>query len=233
MIPDHVCYVEPFCGAAHVFFRKPPSKIEILNDLDGELMNFFRCAQTVPEAVARSLAAMPRSRRLHSVLKRLDLDCLDPIQRAARFAYLVQQSFGGLPAKGFSSAKQKGGRGTRSSDAISDAVRACAAHLDRTTLECLDWQECLDKYDAPTTFFYLDPPYLGADVGYKHNLSEEDHRHLAERLKKLRGKWLLTIGDSVLMRELYRGYPRRQISTAQSLKKGSRDHFRELIVRGF
>ena len=80
---------------------------------------------------------------------------------------------------------------------------------------------------------YLDPPYLGADVGYQHNLSEQDHRDLAHALKKLHSKWLLTIGDSPLMRELYRDYPTRRIDTAQSLKKGLRARFRERLITNY
>ena len=154
---QHYCYVEPFCGAAHVLFAKPPSKIEVLNDLDGELVNFFRCAQTVPEAVARAVAALPHSRRLHSALKRVDLECLDPILRAARLAYMVHRSFAGGYNKGFAFGRKSGGA-SRSTEAIAHGISACAARLDRVILERLDWRDCLEKYDAPTSFFYLDPP---------------------------------------------------------------------------
>ena len=229
----HICYVEPFCGAAHVFFAKPPSKIEVLNDLDGELINFFRCAPTVPDAVARAVVALPHSRKLYSLLSRAEPDLFDPIQRAANFVYLVQHSFGGLPTAGVAYSKIETGCGIRSTVSISEAIRACAARLDRVILECLDWREVLKKYDAPTTFFYLDPPYLGADVGYKHNLTEQDHRDLAAMLKSLKGRCLLTVGDSPLMRQLYRGYPTRRLTTTQSLKKGLRGRFRQLIIRNY
>lgn len=229
----HICYVEPFCGAAHVFFTKPPSKIEVLNDLDGELINFFRCAQTVPEAVARAVASMPKSRKLHALLKRVDLDLFDPIQRAARFVYLIHRSFGGMPDKGFAYARLGVGGGVRSVAALSNVILAAATRLDKAILESLDFRECLEKYDAPTTLFYVDPPYLGADVGYNHNLDESGHRDLAKLLKKLKGKWLLTVGDHPLMRDLYRGYKTKRITSAQALKKGQRGRFAELIIRNF
>jgi len=214
-----------------VLFARPRSKIEVLNDLDGELVNFFRCAQTVPEAVARAVAALPHSRKLYGLLKQCEPDLLDPIQRAARFVYLVHRSFGGLPNKGFAFCRQ--GNAARSANSIVQSVAACAARLDRVILECLDWRAVLEKYDAQATLFYLDPPYLGTDAGYKHDLTEQDHRDLAHALKSLRGKWLLTIGDSPLMRKLYYGYPVLRISTAQSLKKDLRGRFRQIIIRNY
>lgn len=233
LIPPHIGYVEPFCGAAHVFFAKPVSKIEVLNDLDGELMNFFRCAQTVPEALSRAAASMPYSRRLYSLLRKADRSIFDPIQCAAHFVYDVHRSFGGVPGKGFATARVGSGGAIRSTAKIADGVRACAARLDRVILECLDWRDCLEKYDAATTLFYIDPPYLSSDVGYAHVLTEQDHIYLADRLKKLRGKWILTVGDSPLMRELYTSYSIRRISTAQSLKRGRRGRFKQLIVLNF
>ena len=187
-------------------------------------MNFFRCAQTVPEALARAVAAMPHSRRLFSALKRINLDCLDPISRAARFVWSVHRSFGGCPNNEFVTSRVGSGGGLKSTASIAAAIIACAARFDRVILECLDWRICLKKYDAPATFFYLDPPYLGCEAG---------HHDLARVLKGIKAKWLLTIGDTSLMRELYRGYPVRRISTAQSLKKGLRGRFRQLLIRSF
>lgn len=105
--------------------------------------------------------------------------------------------------------------------------------MDRVILESLDWREVLKKYDAPTTFFYLDPPYLHNKVGYDHDLNEADNRALGAALRALRAKWLLTVGDSPLMRDLYRGYKTTRITTAQSLKKGARGRFAQLIIRNF
>ena len=192
-------------------------------------MNFFRCAQTVPEAVARAVASLPHSRYLHSLFKRAPSDLFDPIQRAARFAYLVHRSFGAIPNGGFAFART-GGRGNRSITSIAEAIRACASRLDRTILENLDWRECIEKYDAPTTFFYLDPPYLGTDAGYDHDLSEQDHRDLAASLRRIKGRWILTVGDSPLMRQLYRGYSVINISSSQSLKKNNRGRFKQLLI---
>lgn len=229
----HICYVEPFCGAAHVFFAKPPSKIEVLNDLDGELMNFFRCAQTVPEAVARAVAAMPHARRLQRLLKTAPLDLFDPIQRAVRFLWLVHHSFGGDPNNGFAYSRAQSGGARKRASAIAQSLRGLQDRLDAVILECLDWRGILKTYDAPTTLFYLDPPYLGADLGYQHDLTEQDHRDLAGALKQSNSKWLLTVGDIPIMRQLYQGYTIRQISTPQSLKKGLRGRFGELIIRNY
>src|SRR5215475_6718489 len=88
LFPKHTTYVEPFAGGAQVFFHKPPSEVEVLNDLDGEIVNFFRICQWHHEELIRQLRYCLASRKLYELLARSDPVTLTDVQRAARFFYL-------------------------------------------------------------------------------------------------------------------------------------------------
>ena len=96
VFPDHVTFCEIFAGGAQVFFKKPPSKVEVLNDLDGEMVNFFRVCQQHYEELVRYLRFVLVSRKWFELLKTTDQTMLTDIQRAARFFYLQKNSFAAL-----------------------------------------------------------------------------------------------------------------------------------------
>src|ERR1035437_8904940 len=99
LIPEHKAYVEPFAGGAQVFFRKEPSRVEVLNDLNDDVVNFFRVCQQHAEELTRYLANMVVSRAWFELLQKTSTLALTDIQRAARFVYLQKNSFLGLVVK--------------------------------------------------------------------------------------------------------------------------------------
>ena len=99
LIPDHTTYVEPFAGGAQVLFHKAPSNVEVLNDLDFDIVNFFRVCQWHYAELIRYLRYCLASRRLHELHVKTNPDTLTDIQRAGRFFYLQKNSFGGLVLK--------------------------------------------------------------------------------------------------------------------------------------
>src|SRR5215467_7610913 len=96
IFPEHLTYVEPFAGGAQVFFRKEPSKVEVLNDLDGEVVNFFRVCQQHYEELLRYLRFTLVSRTWFHLVRKTDPTTLTDIQRAARHMYLLKNAFAGL-----------------------------------------------------------------------------------------------------------------------------------------
>src|SRR5437667_12385468 len=87
LIPDHVTYVEPFAGGAQVFFHKPRSKVEVLNDLDDEIVNFLRICQRHPQELSRILRWQPACRRLFEWHQQQTPAVLTDLERSARFFY--------------------------------------------------------------------------------------------------------------------------------------------------
>src|SRR5437763_1204349 len=99
LIPKHQTYVEPFGGGAQVLFRKNLSPVEVLNDIDGELVNFYRVCQVHHEELLRCLRFMLLSRKWYEALQNTQPGSLTDIQRAARYFFLQKSSFGGMVAR--------------------------------------------------------------------------------------------------------------------------------------
>ncbi|OYZ15122.1 MAG: restriction endonuclease subunit M, partial [Polaromonas sp. 16-63-31] len=95
VFPDHSCYVEPFCGAAALFFLKAPVKVEVLNDINGDLVTLYRVVQHHLEEFVRHFKWALTSREIYKWLQITPPDTLTDIQRAARFFYLQKNGFGG------------------------------------------------------------------------------------------------------------------------------------------
>jgi DNA adenine methylase len=217
MIPEHECYVEVFGGAGWVLFAKEPSRVEVLNDLDSELMNFFRVVKNAPDELINSFKWDLVSREEFNRLLSLDPVDLTEIERAHRFYYLIMSSWGGeLGSARFQTSVSDGGHGNRLFGALKTLERRIKpAHkrLQTVIIENLPWEECLDKYDDPRTFFYLDPPYPGNKCNYRYNMrSLEDHMRLAKRLNSAKSKWLLSTYDSGDIRKLFKGHHFESVS---------------------
>lgn len=95
LLPEHTTYVEPFAGGAQVFFHKPPSRVEVLNDLDGEVFNFLRICREHPGELVRLLEFLVPSRTVFGQFAAQNPELLTDVQRAARFLYLQKNAFGG------------------------------------------------------------------------------------------------------------------------------------------
>ena len=204
LLPPHVTYVEPFAGGAQVFFHKPRSRVEVLNDLDGELVNFLRVVQQHSSELIRWLRHMVPSRLLHQWFSSQDPAQLTDIQRAARFLYLQKNSFGGrVTRRTFNIAV------TRPPNYVITrlpvVMAAAAERLQYTQLECASYDRVIQRFDRSSTVFYLDPPYIDRAL-YRRNLTHDDFSRLAEQLRSLKGRFLLSINDHPLSHSLFKDF---------------------------
>jgi len=232
MLPEHTTYVEPFAGGAQVLFHKMPSNVEVLNDLDFDIVNFFRVCQWHYEEFVRYLRFCLVSRKLHEMHLATNPATLTDIQRAGRFFYLQKNSFGGLILK------QKFHYGvTQPSNynpaRIPEIIERTHKRLERVQIESLPYEKILEKYDRSTTCFYLDPPYWER-ILYKFNFSESDFRGLEQRLRAIEGKFILSLDDRPEVRELFKNFRLEQVELAYTAKrdvKGNRT--KELLILNF
>ncbi len=201
LFPPHRCYVEPFGGMASVLLNKPPAETEVYNDRDARLVTLFAVLKYHPEEFDRELAGLLKSRKLFDAYS-LQTGITD-IQRAARFLYCQQLGYGGR-GEHFGTNVKRGCIASRTIDGMRAMAARIRERLQCVTIEWLDWEQCIDRYDSPHTFFYCDPPYWGCE-GYAVPFSERDQRALAERLRTCKGKWLVTNTNCREVRELYRG----------------------------
>jgi DNA adenine methylase len=228
LFPEHTTYVEAFAGGAQVFFRKEPSEVEVLNDLDGEIVNFYRVCQQHYEELIRYFRFMIISRGWHGLLKATDPKMLTDIQRAARYLYLLKNSFAGL-VRNLDYSASMTQPPSFNLERLPDSIEQAHKRLVRVQIESLPYEEILKRYDRPTTFFYLDPPYYGRKL-YNYNLEPEDFATLADRLRTLKGRFVLSLNDLPQVRALFRDFSFREIDLHYTSQKIAGRRYRELII---
>jgi DNA adenine methylase len=231
VFPKHTTYVEPFAGGAQVFFRKEPSEVEVLNDLDGEMMNFFRVCQQHYEELLRYLRFVVVSRKWHELLKATDPATLTDIQRAARHLYLLKNCYAGLirNLNYKCCVVQPPGFNPETLPAI---IEETHKRLARVQLENLPYENILRRFDRSGTLFYLDPPYFGLKL-YRHNLTTADFEKMAERLEGLKAKFVLSLNDVPEVRRIFKPFKFREIELAYTAQKIAGRRYREVLITNF
>jgi len=221
-IPEHTCYVEGFAGGAWVLFKKPESKVEVLNDINRDVITLYRVIQNHLEEYVRYFRWMLVSRDEFERMKRVAPDTLTDIQRAARFYYLQKCAFGGkIVSPTFGTATQAPPK--LNLLRIEEELSQIHIRLARTYLECLNYEQVLTKYDRPDTFYFLDPPYWGTEDYYgKEAFSRDDFRKLKVILKGLKGRFLLTLNDIPEVRELFMDFQLEGVGVTYSAGLGTK-----------
>ncbi len=242
LLPHHTCYVEVFGGAAWVLFGKPPSEVEILNDIDQELINFFRVVREKPEELITSFDLVLVSRAEFQRLASSDPNQLNEVQRAHRFYYLIMAGWGGeLNYPRFQTSITDGGHGNRligALETLRKRIEPIHKRLKTVIIENLSWRECIDKYDREGTVMYLDPPYPDNGVNYYHNMRDWDqHKELADRLRRTTCRWILSSYDSKEVHDLFDNYYYTYVTSASGMKErkngDKRVMNREVLVTNF
>jgi len=231
-IPAHTCYVEPFAGAAWVLFRKAESKVEVINDINKDVVTLYRCLQWHLDEFVRYFRWALVSREGFGLIKKANPDTLTDIQRAARFYYLQQACFGGKivgPTFGYSRTTPSKLNLLR----IEEYLSAAHLRLARAYIECLPYADVITRYDGPETFFYIDPPYWGGENDYGRDVfSRDDYTKLAELLKGIKGKFLLSLNDTPGVRDVFNGFRFEPVTTKYTFGKSNNTSAREVFISG-
>ncbi|MFE2747355.1 DNA adenine methylase [Streptomyces scopuliridis] len=235
---EHRVYVEPFAGSAAVLFaRSRPATHEVLNDLDGNVVTFFRVLRDREDELVRVLTLTPYSREEYRAAD-LEASDLDDVERARRFFVRTTQSFNAAGAAAGKRASWSNGmrRGSSQATTVADVVdrlHAAAARLRKVVIENRPAADLIALYDAPDVVLYCDPPYLNSTRSglrdhkqgdYAHDTNTEaDHRALAEVLHGCRSSVLLSGYGSPLYDELYGDWDRAEITVQRptSNRRGS------------
>ncbi|BBF84438.1 methyl-directed repair DNA adenine methylase [Aquitalea magnusonii] len=228
LFPEHTCYVEPFCGAAALYFMKKPAKVEVLNDISGELVNLYRVVQHHLEEFVRQFKWALISREMYKWLQITPEVILTDIQRAARFYYLQKMAFGGK-VSGQTFGTSTTNQPTMNLLRIEEELSAAHLRLARTYIEHLDWKTCIQKYDRPHTLFYADPPYWQTE-GYGVPFPFEEYQALAEVMRGCKGKVILSINDHPDIRDVFEGFRMEQVAIQYSVNQNKGKASAELII---
>lgn len=198
---DHTCYVEPFCGACWVLFAKDPSKGEVINDRDLELVTFWRVIQNHLEEFLRYYKYAVTSRELFEIEKRKDPTTLTDIQRACRYFYIQKLGFGGK-THGRTFGTSATGPARLNMLNMEDHLLEVHWRFKRITIEHLHALECIRRYDRKETLFYIDPPYYET-AGYAVPFGHQDFLDLAAALSTIKGRFVLSLNDHEKVREIF------------------------------
>lgn len=215
LLPECKHYCEPFGGSAAVLINRNPSPVETYNDVDSEVVNFFRVLRDRKDALIEAIGLTPFSREEFEKAISEPIDDLSDLERARRFFIRARQVRTGL-AQTASSGRWAHCRLTSRAGmagAVSrwlgsvEGLSEIVQRLLRVQIENDTAINVIKRYDSPETLFYCDPPYphdsRGDSKAYRYEMTDDQHRELAEVLKNVQGKVALSSYHCALMDELY------------------------------
>jgi DNA adenine methylase len=230
LFPRHECYVEVFCGGAALYFMRPvPVPTEVVNDINGELINLYRVVQNHLEEFVRQFKWAISSRQIFKWHQLAQPETLTDIQRAARFYYLQQHAFGGKVSG------QNFGTATTGSPInlcrIEENLSAAHLRLAGTYVENLPWLDCMKRYDRSHTFFYCDPPYWQTE-GYGVDFGFDQYEQMANFMRNCKGKVMISINDHPDIRQVFEGLNILELDIKYSVANchGQSETSKELVI---
>lgn len=235
MLPNSKGYVEVFGGAGWVLFAKEPTNWEVLNDFDGELMNFWSVIKNAKGQFIDSFKYTFVSRDTFNKYKimykqKTESDC---IKRAHMFYYLVKAGFGAnMENPSFGTCV---GRSRLRLEQIEDDIEQASKRLQKVTIENKSFEAIFKTYDSVDTLFYLDSPYRNTTQYPCMKFKDEHYELLADCCKNSKGKWLYTINDDPFIRELFKDFNiiTHDVYYSVSRNVDGRRNFKELIITNY
>ena len=215
MIPEHKVYVEPFFGGGAVFFAKDPVKVEVINDHNAMVVNFFEQLKTNFDELKKMVDATPYSRTVYKKAMTIyDLPMIfSPKYKAWAFWVATLQGFANQIGSWHSSNKHGKEAGNLSNRRLSFTPEL-SERLYRTQIERKDAISLIKSLDSSDTFFYIDPPYVGAHQGHYGGYMQEHFNALLETLSGIKGKFILS------------SYPNKELDKYRKLYKWNNNDIR-------
>ncbi|MDE7425562.1 MAG: DNA adenine methylase [Lachnospiraceae bacterium] len=221
-------YIEVFGGAGWMLFSSDRhAKMEVYNDVNGNLINLFKCTKYHPEALQKELEYTLMSReQFFDAKEQIDTRGLTDIQKAARFYILIKESFG-------TDLRSFGVRPKNIENAI-DYISTVSKRLNNVVIENQDFERILKTYDKKDALFYLDPPYYETEKYYPDKFMPEDHIRLRDAIGRIKGKFLLSYNDCGYVRELYSDYNIIEVERSHNLVQGDKKpKYKELLIKNY
>lgn len=227
LLPPHDHYVEPFAGSLAVLLAKDPVGWETVNDLDGDLVTFWRVLRDRPEELARVAMLTPHSRAEYAASVERDLEDTDEVERARRvWVQLTQGRSHSMRHTGWwYGRKVRTASPPRYLNAYVSRMEAAAKRLARVSIENRDGVEVIRDYgQEPGVCIYADPPYLGSTRASNYGvemLTDGSHTALADALKACQSTVVLSGYDSPLYTALFPTWHRTELEGPTNLGKST------------
>ena len=229
---DHTSYAEPFVGMGGIFLRRRERPVaEAINDVSGDVANFFRVLQEHYPYFIDTLRWRITSRSEFERLRALPADRLTDLQRAARFIYLQRLAFGGK-VEGRNFGVSAGQSARFDIGRLEPMLADIHERLQGVVIEQLDYADFIRRYDRDGALFYLDPPYWGCETDYGQDVfGREDFARLAEQLAGIRGAFVLSINDTPGARDVFGAFETIAVPVTYTVGGGAKaQRAGELII---
>lgn len=225
-IPPHRIYVEPFVGAGHVFWAKEPSEVDVINDLDPGLIKWY---QDLKKRSRFACDMTPDSDKWHRIkAKKGPLGFCDYLH-LHKFSYGCKGHH--IALRTINNCLEGEDPSTCKATRLAGNFNEYRDRLSRTRIFKRDYRAILKKFDGPDTFFYLDPPFHELDCPYVS--CDVSPRQIADAVRGLRGKWLLSYNDHRDVRRAFKGYKIEKFETQYSMDEHSNKRVTELLIRNY
>ena len=231
---DHDGYAEPFVGMGGIFLRRRSRpKVEVINDVSGDVATFFRVLQRHYPYMLDMLRFRIASRAEFERLKTVPPESLTDLERACRFLYLQRLAFGGrVEGRNFGVSRTVGDRFNVMK--LEPMLADIHERLAGVMIEQLGYADFIRRYDRAGMLFYLDPPYLGCETDYGQDVfGRDDFEQLADQLKGIKGRFILSINDTAGARATFARFRIDTAETTYTVGVGAAQRAGELIVTNF
>ncbi|WP_236861750.1 DNA adenine methylase [Candidatus Magnetominusculus xianensis] len=230
-MPEHKCYGEVFAGAAWMLFKKEESGVEIINDINHDLVTLYRVVKHHIDEFTRYFRYILIARDEFERFLAENSESLTDIQRAARFYYLLKTGYASkVYQQNFSVSTVKKSRINLLR--LEEELSEIHLRLSRVYIENMPYQRCIEKYDRPHTFFYVDPPYYGCEDYYgKSIFCRDDFVKLRDLLSSIKGMFIMSINDVDEIRRLYREFIIEEVETTYHVS--NKKKVVELLIRNY
>jgi len=221
MLPPHRRYFEPFFGGGSLYFRKPKSEWNVLNDIDSDLVNLYICVANEFDKFSKHVYWYVRSRELYETfvkeIKNNNEFAIPDPERASKYFFIVRNAFNNVAYGSFS-------KDCYWKTKMIDELKMSREKLNEATIENMDYRKLIDRYEVREgDFFYFDPPYVIADTKkyYRNNFTNEMHIEMSEYMDKINsrgGTFMISYDDIPYLRSIYSEY---NLNTIDTLYLGS------------
>lgn len=237
LIPEHALYTEAFCGGCAVLFAKQPAKCEVINDVNEELVNFYRVAKTQYPELKAKIDATLHSRDCHAHAKHINTypAFFTPIERAWAVWACSKMGFASM-LDGTFGYDRSGTTALKIDNAREDFTQELCDRLKRVTVENENGINLIKRYDCSEAFHFVDPPYVGSDCGhYNGTFNDEDFLNLLTTLSTVKGKFMLTMFPHPKIKEYadLHGWQIHRIERTITASKVSRRRQEEWITTNY
>jgi DNA adenine methylase len=231
-IPKHNCYAEVFAGAAWMLFKKDPSPVEVINDINTDLITLYRVVQNHMEEFCRQFKYQLIAREEYKRKVKENPETLTDIQRAARFYYLLRTTYASKLA--FDSFNVNATKPPQINLVrLEEDISAAHLRLSRVWIENMPFQKFIPRFDKPDTFFYIDPPYYNCEDYYGEGVfAKHDFVLLAELLKSVQGKFIVSLNDLPEVRQIFKGFRFVNVDTRYSVS-GKVQKVKEVLIMNY